>query len=268
MNGAGLHLGLNMPRNLFNLTDKVAVVTGSTRGIGKAIAEALVNCGAKVVISSRTASACNEVTEALRHGGGEAVAIPCNVSHEAELDLLVQRTMDEWQRIDILVCNAAVNPHYGPMAEASGAVFDKVMDTNVKYVAGLCHRVIPQMAARKDGAVIIVSSIAGFRGFDKLGVYALSKAAEMQLARNLAVEWGRDNIRVNCLAPGLVRTQFSKALWQDTEALRRTVASHPLGRIGVPEDIAGAAVFLASQAGSFVTGQTIVIDGGVTIASG
>jgi len=163
------------------------------------------------------------------------------------------------------VCNAAVNPHFGAMAEASTDVFDKVMDTNVKHVAGLCHRVIPQMAARKDGSIIIVSSIAGFRGHDKLGLYALSKAAEMQLARNLAVEWGGHNVRVNCVAPGLVRTDFARALWEDPEVFRKTVASCPMGRIGEPEDIAGVAVFLAARAGSFVTGQTIVVDGGVTI---
>ena len=254
-----------MSSDLFSLSGKVAVVTGSTRGIGKSIATAMADCGAKVVISSRTAAACDEVVEEIRREGGAALAVPCNVSREAQLDALVGRTLAEWEKIDILVCNAAVNPHFGPMAEASTEVFDKIMDTNVKHVAGLCHRVILEMVTRKDGTVIIVSSIAGFRGYDKLGLYALSKAAEMQLARNLAVEWGRENIRVNCVAPGLVRTDFARALWEDPVVLRQTVASYPLRRIGEPEDIAGAAVFLASKAGSFVTGQTIVVDGGFTI---
>ena len=168
-------------------------------------------------------------------------------------------------RIDILVCNAAVNPSVGPMAAASGEAYDKILDTNVKNVLALCNRVIPQMAERKDGAVIIISSIAGLKGHDQLGLYAISKAAEMQLARNLAVEWGRDNVRVNCIAPGLVRTDFARTLWEDPAVLAEVQATYPLGRIGEPEDVAGAAVFLASRAGAFVTGQVLVVDGGATI---
>ena len=254
--------------SLFDLTDKVAVVTGSTRGIGRAIAEALAEHGAKVVISSRSDDACREVAEAIGERGGRALPIPCHVGRSEQLDGLVTRTLEAWQRIDVLVCNAAVNPYVGPMREASPEVFDKIMDTNVKHVLGLCHRVLPQMAERRDGAVIIVSSIAGLKGHDRLGLYAVSKAAEMQLARNLALEWGRYNVRVNCLAPGVVRTDFARPLWEPPDVLARTVASYPLGRIGEPRDIAGAAVFLAAPAGAFVTGQTIVLDGGATIASG
>ena len=254
--------------NLFDLDGRVALVTGSTRGIGKAIAYAMARGGAKVVISSRKPDACREVAHQIEQDGGTALAIPCHVSREDQLDTLVEQTLAEWGQIDILVCNAAVNPHFGPMSAASGDVYDKIMDTNVKHVLGLCNRVIPQMASRKDGAVIIISSIGGLKGHDKLGLYALSKAAEMQLARNLAVEWGRDNVRINCIAPGLVRTDFARALWEDPVVLREALASYPLGRIGEPDDVAGAAVFLASRAGAFVTGQTIVVDGGATVSAG
>lgn len=255
-------------RTLFDVTDKVALVTGSTRGIGRAIAEALARFGARVVISSRDAEACRDVAGAIARAGGEALAVACNVSHGEQLDALVGRCLDHWGRVDVLVCNAAANPYLGPMAGVSDAVYDKIMDTNVRHVLGLCRRVIPQMAARRDGAVIIVSSIAGLKGHRTLGLYAVSKAAEMQLARNLAVEWGRSNVRVNCIAPGLVRTDFARPLWDDPEALRETLDGYPLGRIGEPQDVAGAAVLLASRAGAFVTGQVLVVDGGATIAMG
>ncbi|MEE8128897.1 MAG: SDR family oxidoreductase [Vicinamibacterales bacterium] len=251
--------------DLFDLGGRVALITGSTKGIGRAIAEALARNGAKVVISSRKPDACQEVAKAIGASGGEALAIPCNVSHQDQLGQLVHQTLHEWGRIDILVCNAAVNPSVGPMAVASGEAYDKIMNTNVKNVLALCNRVIPQMAERKDGAVIIISSIAGLKGHDQLGLYAISKAAEMQLARNLAVEWGRDNVRVNCIAPGLVRTDFARTLWEDPAVLAEVQATYPLGRIGEPEDVAGAAVFLASRAGAFVTGQVLVVDGGATI---
>ncbi|MCG8559637.1 MAG: SDR family oxidoreductase [Hyphomicrobiales bacterium] len=251
----------------FDLTDKVAIVTGSTKGIGRAIAEALARAGAKVVISSRKAEACQEVAAAIGTDGGAAMAVPCNISHRDELRALVDATLDAWERIDVLVCNAAVNPYYGPLAEIPDAAYDKIMDTNVKSNLWLCNMVLPQMAERQDGAVVIVSSIGGLKGNDKLGAYGLSKAADMQLARNLAVEWGHANIRVNCIAPGLVRTDFARVLWEDPEAHARAVASYPIGRLGEPEDIAGAAVFLAAPAGRFVTGQTLVVDGGHTIGS-
>ena len=243
---------------LFDLTGKVAVVTGSTKGIA----------GARVVVSSRNAEACREVADAIGRDGGEALPVACNVSREEDLHALVDTVMGHWGRIDVLVCNAAVNPHFGPMAKVSGEAYDKIMDTNVKHVLWMSNLVIPQMAERRDGVVIIVSSIGGLKGHDNLGIYALSKAAEMQLARNLAVEWGRSNIRVNCIAPGLVRTHFAKALWENPTRLAEAVASYPLGRIGEPEDIAGAAVFLASRAGAWTTGQVFVVDGGATISSG
>ncbi len=254
--------------DLFGLKGKVAVVTGSTKGIGKAIAEALAGAGAKVVISSRKADKCDEVAGAINKAGGEAVAIPCNVSDLAQLQVLVDKTIEQWGRIDVLVCNAAVNPYFGPLSEIPESAYDKTMDTNVKSNLWLCNMVIPQMAERKDGAVIIVSSIGGLRGSQGLGIYALSKAADFQLARNLAVEWGRSNIRVNCIAPGLVRTDFAKALWENPEIYAMAVESYPLGRIGEPDEIAGAAVFLASKAGQFVSGQTLVVDGGSTISTG
>lgn len=254
--------------DLFSLSDKVALVTGASKGIGRAIAEAMAAAGAKVVISSRKGEACEAVAGAINETGGAALALACNISHKDELQALVERTLEHWGRIDALVCNAAVNPYFGPLAEIPDEAYDKTMNANVRSNLWLCNMVIPQMAARGDGAVIIVSSIAGLKGHGRLGVYALSKAADMQLVRNLAVEWGRSNVRVNGIAPGLVRTDMARALWEDPETLARALESYPLGRIGEPRDIAGAAVFLASRAGSFMTGQTLVIDGGTTVMGG
>ena len=251
---------------MFSLDGKVALITGSSRGIGKAIAEAMADAGARVVISSRKAGACESVAESIRAAGGEAVAIPCNVSDLAQVQSLVDATLDHWGRIDVLVCNAAVNPHFGPSLEISESAFDKVMSTNVKNVLWLCRAVIPQMAERGDGAVIIVSSIAGLKGTSRLGAYAISKAAGMQLTRNLALEWGHRNVRVNCIAPGLVRTDFARALWEDPENHAKALAAYPLGRLGEPEDVAGAAVFLAARSGAWITGQTLIVDGGTTAA--
>ena len=251
---------------LFDLSGQVAVVTGSSKGIGRVIAEALAEAGAKVVVSSRREESCAPVAEAINAAGGEAVAIPCHMSKAEQIDTLVDGAMSKWGRIDVLVCNAAVNPHFGPMATVTEEAYDKVLNTNVKHNLWLCNRVLPQMAERRDGAVIIVSSIAALKGNDMLGSYGISKAADAQLARNLAVEWGRSNIRAICIAPGLVRTDFARALWEDPERLAKATATYPLGRIGEPEDIAGAALLLASPAGRFITGQTLVVDGGVTIS--
>jgi NAD(P)-dependent dehydrogenase (short-subunit alcohol dehydrogenase family) len=250
---------------MFDLAGKVALVTGSTKGIGKAIAEQMANAGARVVISSRKADACEKVCAEFAARGQEALAVPCNVGQKEELTRLVETVMGKWGRIDALVCNAATNPYFGPMLNASDEVFDKIMLTNVKSVMWLANMVLPQMAERRDGAMIIISSIGALRGSSQLGLYATSKAAEAGMCRALACEWGPKNIRVNCIAPGLIRTDFARALWENDERRKAREATTPLRRIGDPVDIGGVAVFLASQAGSFVTGQMIVADGGVTI---
>jgi NAD(P)-dependent dehydrogenase (short-subunit alcohol dehydrogenase family) len=251
---------------IFDLKSKVAIVTGSTRGIGRSIAEQLAQAGAKVVISSRTAETCEEVAAAIRKEGGEATAVPASISKKDELQALVKTTRDTWGKIDILVCNAASNPHYGSMMDLPDELYDKTMRNNILSNLWLCKLIAPEMRQRRDGAIIIVSSIAGLRASGILGVYALSKAADMQLARNLALEFGPDNVRVNCIAPGLVKTDFAKALWEDPKRRSAREAQTPLRRIGDPDDIGGIAVMLASRAGAFITGQTIVADGGVTIA--
>jgi NAD(P)-dependent dehydrogenase (short-subunit alcohol dehydrogenase family) len=250
----------------FDLTGKVAIVTGSSRGIGRSIAEHLAAAGARVVVSSRKAPACDEVAQSIRTAGGEAVAIPANIGDKAQLVNLVNETRRHWGRIDVLVCNAASNPYYGPMGQMPDDAFNKILQNNVVSNHWLANLVLPEMAARKDGVVIIVSSIGGLKGTAVLGAYGISKAADMQLARNLAVEWGPHNIRVNCIAPGLVKTDFARALWENPEVLTKYETQTPLRRIGEPDDIGGIAVFLASRASAFVTGQTIVADGGVTIA--
>ncbi|MGO1119258.1 SDR family NAD(P)-dependent oxidoreductase [Rhodovibrionaceae bacterium A322] len=250
---------------MFDLTGKVAVVTGSTQGIGKAIARACAQAGAKVVISSRKAEVCQAVVEEFRAEGLDAISIPCHVGHRDQLENLVQETLSHWGQIDILVCNAATNPVYGPMLDLTDEAFDKIMGTNVRSVLQLCNLVCPGMAERGDGSVILISSIAGLRGNEVIGAYGISKAAEAGLARNLAVEWGPKGIRANTIAPGLVKTAFAQALWEDPVRLERAENKTPLRRIGEPEDIAGIAVFLASKASAYMTGQTLVADGGETI---
>jgi NAD(P)-dependent dehydrogenase (short-subunit alcohol dehydrogenase family) len=253
--------------SLFDLSGKVAVVTGSTKGIGKAIAERMAEQGARVVISSRNQDLCDDVATNIVSKGGHAVGISCNINHKEQLESLVEKTKSVFGDIDVLVCNAALNPYFGPSQEIPDQAFDKVMHANIGSVHRLCQLVIPNMKKLGGGSVVIISSIGGLKGSASLGAYAISKAADMQMARNLAVEWGPDNIRVNCIAPGLVKTDFARALWEDPKIYEATVANYPLRRIGEPDEIAGAAVFLASGAGSFTTGQTLVIDGGGTIAS-
>src|SRR3954449_11948033 len=251
---------------LFDMSGKVAVITGSTRGIGRAIAERMAEHGAKVVISSRKQDVCDQVSKEIneKFGKGTAVAIAANISSKENLQNLVTESNRAFGKIDVLVCNAASNPYYGPLAGISDDQFRKILDNNIVANNWIIGMVVPQMIARKDGSIIVVSSIGGLKGSTGLGAYAISKAADMQLARNLAVEYGPHNVRVNCIAPGLIKTDFARALWEDPENLRHRTASTPLRRIGEPDEIAGAAVFLASQAGAFMTGQSLIIDGGVT----
>ncbi|WP_431153210.1 SDR family NAD(P)-dependent oxidoreductase [Acidovorax facilis] len=251
--------------NPFSLKGKTAIVTGSSRGIGRAIAVAYARAGARVVITSRKADACLAVVEALRSEGLEATAIACNISKKDEVLALVSQTEKIYGQVDVLVCNAAVNPYYGPMSGISDEAFSKVMDVNIRSNLWLVNRVAPGMAERGGGSIVIISSIAGITGSRVLGAYAISKAADMQLARNLALEWGKQGVRTNCIAPGLIKTDFAKDLWDNPKTLAAALASSPLNAIGDPEDIAGAALLLGSDAGRFITGTTIVIDGGVTI---
>ena len=252
--------------NPFDLTGKVAVVTGSSKGIGRAIVECLAGMGAKVVVSSRKKEPCEAVAAAIRANGGDAQVITCNVSRREEVEALVDGTNKHFGGIDIMVCNAAVNPVFGPLATLTDEAFDKIMSANVKAGIWFANLACPIMAARGGGALIIISSIGGMRGSEMLGAYGISKAADFSLARSLAVEWGPKNIRVNCVAPGLIKTDFAKALWDDPDNLRAATSRSPLLRIGTPDEIAGAAVFLGSAAGNFMTGQSIVIDGGATIS--
>ena len=252
---------------LFDLSGKVAVITGSSRGIGRAIAEAMAEHGARVVISSRKQDVCDAVAAEInaKHGPGTATAIAASISSKAALQELVDRTQAEVGPIDILVCNAASNPYYGPMSGISDDQFRKILDNNVLSNHWLIQMCLPGMIERRDGSIIVVSSIGGLRGSTTIGTYNISKAADFQLVRNLAVEVGQHNINVNAIAPGLIRTDFAKALWDNPEAEKRFNSSHPMRRIGEPVEIAGAGVFLAAKAGRYVNGQMIVVDGGSTI---
>jgi len=256
--------------SLFDLSGKVAVITGSSRGIGRAIALRMAEQGARVVVSSRNLEACQVVVDEIgaAHGKGRAIAIAASISSKEALHRLVSETNARLGPIDILVCNAASNPYYGPLGSMSDEQFRKVLDNNILSIHWLVQSTVPQMIERGDGAIILVSSIGGLKGSPVIGAYNVSKAADMQLARNYAVEYGSRNVRVNCIAPGLVRTAFSRALLEDPQILAAALATTPLRRVGEAYDNAGAAVFLASSAGRFVTGQTRVVDGGITIASG
>ncbi len=253
--------------SLFDLTGKTAIITGSSRGIGKAIAEQMAAHGANVTISSRKPGPCQEVAAAIndQYGDGKAIAVPANISSKEELQRMVDATNEAFGKIDIVVCNAASNPYYGPLGEISDEAFSKILSNNIISNNWLINMCVPSMRTRKDGAVIIVSSIGGLRGSPMIGAYNISKAADFQLARNLAVEYGRDNVRVNCIAPGLIKTDFAKALWDNPDTLKRSLAGTPMKRIGEPIELAGAAVYLASAAGAYTTGQTIVVDGGATV---
>jgi NAD(P)-dependent dehydrogenase (short-subunit alcohol dehydrogenase family) len=220
-----------------------------------------------VVISSRKPEPCQEVADGInkKHGDGTAIAIPANISSKDDLQAMVDETNAAFGKIDIVVCNAASNPYYGPMAGISDDAFTKILQNNIISNHWLIQMCAPQMRERKDGAVIIVSSIGGLRASPVIGAYNISKAADFQLARNLAAEFGADNIRVNCIAPGLIKTDFAKALWDNPETLKRALTGTPLKRIGEPDEIAGAAVYLASKAGAYMTGQMLVVDGGATV---
>ena len=248
--------------NLYRLDGRVAIVTGSSRGIGRSIAENLARCGARVVISSRKAEACEDVAAAIRAEGGDAIAIAANISDKTQVEQLVAQTRMQFGPIDILVCNAATNPYYGPSTGLTDEVFDKVMRNNVLSNLWLANLVRADMAPRRDGAILIVSSIGGMHGSSTIGAYNVSKAADMQLVRNLAVEWGPDNIRINCIAPGVIRTDFARAIYEDPKVRERIENELPLRRIGEPDDIGGIAVMLCAPAGRYITGQTIVADGG------
>jgi NAD(P)-dependent dehydrogenase (short-subunit alcohol dehydrogenase family) len=255
-----------MAANLFDLSGKVAVITGSSRGIGKAIALQMANHGAKVVVSSRKQAACEEVVAEInaQHGAGTAIAVAASISSKEDLQHLVNQAVGTFGKIDILVCNAATNPHFGPMSTVTDEQFQKTLMNNIVSNHWLINMAAPAMRERKEGAVIIVSSIGGLHGSDVIGVYNISKAGDIQLARNLALEFGKDNIRVNCIAPGLIKTDFARALWENPEILKNATSGSCLKRIGEPDEIAGVAVMLASKAGTFCTGQTFVVDGGRT----
>lgn len=252
---------------LFDLTGKTAIITGASRGIGEAIARQMADHGANVVVSSRKAPACDEVTNSINEKHpGRALTVQCNIGSKEELQNLVDESKAHFGQVDILVCNAAVNPYFGPAMDCPDDAFDKIMSSNVKSNHWLCNMVLPDMIERKDGAIVIISSIGGIKGSPMLGTYGLSKAADFQLARNIAVEHGKHNIRANTIAPGLIKTYFAQALWDNPDILKQSTSTTPMRRIGMPDEIAGAAVFLASGAGAFMTGQQLVVDGGQTIA--
>ncbi|MFN5758420.1 MAG: SDR family NAD(P)-dependent oxidoreductase [Sphingomonadaceae bacterium] len=254
--------------SLFDMTGQVALITGSSRGIGKAIAEEMAVQGAKVVISSRKQDACEAVAAELnaKYGPNTAIAVAANISSKDALQHLVDEARRAFGKITALVCNAASNPYYGPAAGIEDEQFRKIMDNNILSNHWLINMVAPEMMERGEGSVTIISSIGGLKGSTVIGAYCISKAADMQMARNLADEFGPKGVRVNCIAPGLIRTDFARALWENPDTLARSTARSPLRRIGEPEEIAGAAVFLASRAGAFTTGQTFVIDGGQTVS--
>jgi dehydrogenase/reductase SDR family protein 4 len=248
---------------LFSLDGKVALVTGSTRGIGKSIAQELGRAGARIVVSSRKPDACEAARSDLEQEGLQVLAQACNVSRKEELQALVDATRAKWRGIDIVVANAATNPYYGPLTAIPDEAFDKIMANNVKSVLWLAAMTLPQMTA--GSSFIVVGSIGGLLANTVIGAYGISKAADHHLVRNLAAEWGPKGVRVNAIAPGLVKTEFARALWEDEGRRTERIEATPLRRLGEPRDIGGIAVFLASDAGAFITGQCIVADGGVSI---
>jgi NAD(P)-dependent dehydrogenase (short-subunit alcohol dehydrogenase family) len=252
-----------MPVADFSLAGKVAIVTGASRGIGRSIALGLAEHGADVALAARKPEALEEAAEAVRKLGRRALAVPTNVRRVEELRALVARTREELGRVDILVNNAGTNPTYGPIHELDERAFDVIMNTNLKSAHFLaCFAREAMLAHGEGGSIVNVSSVGGFRASDVIGGYSVSKAALNMLTQVQAKTWGQDGIRVNCIAPGLVRTEFARALWEDERTLRAATNEAALHRIAEPDEMAGAVVYLCSPAASFVTGQTLVIDGG------
>ncbi len=256
---------MDITNSLFNLSGKVAIVTGGSRGIGRSICHELAKHGASVVVSSRKLPACEAVVSEIAEFGGEAHAVSCNIGHQDQVENLVTQATAKYGKVDILICNAAINPYFGPSKDIPDSALDRIFAYNIKSNLWLANGVLPGMVERQDGAIIVVSSIGGLRASTTIGAYAISKAADLQLVRNLSAEYGPHNIRVNAICPGLVRTDFARALWENPEILKASTSSTPLRRIGEPHEMAGAAVFLASPAGSFTSGATIVCDGGQTV---
>ena len=251
---------------MFDLSGKVAIITGSSRGIGRTIAESYADAGARVVISSRRQDACDAVAAAIndRHGEERAIAVAASISTKEALRQMVDESTARLGPADILVCNAASNPYYGPMAGIDDDQFRKVFENNVLANHWLISMAAPGMRTRGGGAIVLISSIGAWIGSSVIGAYNISKAADVQLVRNMAVELGGDAIRVNAIAPGVIRTDFARAIWDDPEAEAALRRATPIGRLGETRDIAGTALFLASDASAFLTGQTIVVDGGLT----
>lgn len=252
----------------FGLGGKVALITGSTRGIGLTMAEAFADAGASLVIASNEAEACVEVAAELTARGADALGHPVDVTRGAELERMVEAVMARFGQIDILVANAGISPYTGPMAEADDEIFDRIMEVNLRHPLRLANLVAPLMAARSGGSIIVTASISGLRGNKAIGHYALSKAALMQLVRNLAVEWGPANIRANAIAPGLIDTDWTVDILSNPESTERRLSLTPLRRVGTKREVAATAVFLAGPGAAFITGQTIVVDGGTLITDG
>ncbi|NMM49940.1 glucose 1-dehydrogenase [Marinigracilibium pacificum] len=251
--------------NTFNLTDKVAIVTGASKGIGLAIAQILAMNGAKVVISSRKQEAVDEVADELKKQGFEAIGIAAHMGDMQQIDQLVEKTREVYGGIDIVVNNAAINPAYGPIKDVDSMIFDKIMDVNVKGPFELARKAYDSMKSRGGGSVINISSIEGITPGPGLGLYSVSKSALIALTKVMAREWGRANVRCNVICPGLVKTKFSAALLEDKKTFDHVMAKQALPKVAEPEDIAGLALFLASEASSFCTGGVYVADGGYVI---